>query len=70
MPEKKVKVHMADGDKKKYMVKSAERENILVSDVSRQSCSRQEPRAVMKKLGLQCLAGQIIQTVHDRQAEE
>ena len=52
------------------MVKSADREKILVSDVSRQSWSRHEPRAVMKRLGLQCLAGQIIQIVHDRQAKE
>ena len=69
MPERRVRVKVADGDKRCGEI-GRERRYLLVSDVSRQSWSRHEPRAVMKRLGLQCLAGQIIQIVHDRQAKE
>jgi hypothetical protein len=66
--EMRVRVEMVDGDKRHGEI-GRERRYLLVSGVSHQSWSRQERGAAMKKLELQCLASQIIQIMHDRQAE-
>ena len=57
---------MADGNK--GMVKSTRGKGLTCfRPIS--SMLEQGQRAVMKNLGLQCLASQIIQIVHSRQAE-
>ena len=68
MPEKKVRVKMADGDKK-YGKISRKRKYLLVSDVSHRNWGQQEQGAAMKRLELQYLAGQIIQIMRGQQAK-
>ena len=66
MPERRVRVEMADGDKRCGEI-GRKRRCLLVSGVFRQNWSQQGQGAAMKKLELQYLAGQIIQIMHDWQ---
>ena len=68
MPEKRIRVKLADGNKR-YGKIGRKRKYLLALGVFHLNWSQQERRAETKTSGLQCLAGQIIQIVHGRQAE-
>ena len=52
-------IRMADGDRK-YNEIGQKKKYLLASDVFHLNWRQQGRKAVMKSLGLQCLAGQII----------
>ena len=68
MPEKRIRVKVADRDKR-YGEIGRKKRYLLASGVFHLSWSQQGRRAAMKSSELQYLAGQVIQIVHGRQAE-
>ena len=60
---------MADGNRKVMGSANREKGCLPASGVFLLDWSQQERGVAMKSSGLQCLAGQVIQIVHGRQAE-